>query len=220
VGAEVALERVDTQAPAWVENLTAPGDAREGAVRELHALLLRATRHEVRRRRSLLPRAGEEDIDGLAMQAADDATVAVLDRLHTFEGRSRFTTWAYKFAILHASVTVRRTAWQEREIPTEPEAWPWADAHPGPEHYAEASHLAGVVRKAVEDRLTPHQRAVFIALAVNAVPVDVMAERLATTRGALYKTLHDARNRLRAALVESGFDVPSTGDNMGGGQHV
>jgi RNA polymerase sigma-70 factor (ECF subfamily) len=216
VGAETAAPAVDSE--TWLDDLKASGDARDFAIRQLHALLLRAARHQVHRRRGLLPRAGQDDLDGLAMQAANDATIAVLDRLHTFEGRSRFTTWAYKFAILHASVTVRRAAWQHREIPTEPEAWPWSDDHvPGPAEYAESAQLADLIRAAVEERLTPHQRAVFVALAVNGVPVDVMAERLATTRGALYKTLHDARARLRAALVDSGFDVPSA---LGGGPHA
>jgi RNA polymerase sigma-70 factor (ECF subfamily) len=194
----------------WVEDLKATGNAKESAIRQLHALLLRATRYQVRKRRGMLPRSGTDELDGLAMQAANDATVAVLERLHTFEGRSRFTTWAYKFAILHASVTVRRAAWQHREIPTEPQAWPWNDDQlPGPAEYAESAQLASLVRSAVEERLTPHQRAIFVALAVNGVPVDVMAERLATTRGALYKTLHDARARIRLALAESGFDVPT-----------
>ena len=49
-------------------------------------------------------------------------------------------------------------------------------------------------------QLTPHQREVLVALAINGVPIDVLAERLDSTRGALYKTLHDARKALRAYL--------------------
>ena len=60
-------------------------------------------------------RAGE--LEDLAQQAADDALVAVLRQLGTFEGRSRFTTWAYKFGVLHAGVAVRRQAWRHREVP-------------------------------------------------------------------------------------------------------
>ena len=54
--------------------------------------------------------------------------------------------------------------------------------------------------------LTPHQRSVLIALALNGVPIDVLAERRNTTRGALYKTLHDARRKLRARLAEEGLE--------------
>ena len=45
---------------------------------------------------------------------------------------------------------------------------------------------------------------VFVALALNETPVDVLSEQLATTRGALYKTLHDARRKLRDRLVAEG----------------
>jgi RNA polymerase sigma-70 factor (ECF subfamily) len=61
------------------------------------------------------------------------------------------------------------------------------------------------VQHAIEDVLTPHQRLVLVALAVDGVPIDVLAERLGTTRGALYKTLHDARRKLRRHLAEAGL---------------
>src|SRR5581483_9228887 len=135
-----------------------------------------------------------------------DATIAVLSRLDSYAGRSRFTTWAFKFAIFHASVAVRRQAWRGREIPTDPHEWPYAvDTTVRPEHVAEGNELAAVVRSAIDERLTPHQRAVLIALAVNGVPIDVLAERLGSSRNALYKALHDARARLRDALIEQGF---------------
>jgi RNA polymerase sigma-70 factor (ECF subfamily) len=50
-----------------------------------------------------------------------------------------------------------------------------------------------------------HQRRVVISLLVYGVPIDVLAERLSTTRNALYKTLHDARKRLRGSLVAQGL---------------
>jgi hypothetical protein len=61
------------------------------------------------------------------------------------------------------------------------------------------------LRAAIAEALTPHQRRVLVALAVNGVPIDVLAERLNTNRGALYKTLHDARKKLRNHLDERGF---------------
>jgi len=57
--------------------------------------------------------------------------------------------------------------------------------------------------------LRRHQREVLVGLALNGVPIDVLAERLNTTRGALYKTLHDARRKLRADLSERGFTLDS-----------
>jgi RNA polymerase sigma-70 factor (ECF subfamily) len=146
-----------------------------------------------------------EDIDDLALQAADDALVAVLAKLDTYRGASRFTTWAYKFALLEAGVRVRRRAWQGREVVLEPESWPaFADQGASVERRQEATELLDALQRAVRDELTDHQRAVFGALALNDVPIDVLAERLDTTRGALYKTLHDARRKLRAGLAAAG----------------
>jgi RNA polymerase sigma-70 factor (ECF subfamily) len=48
---------------------------------------------------------------------------------------------------------------------------------------------------------------VLVALALNGVPIDVLAERLNSTRGALYKTLHDARRKLRKHLQERGLSL-------------
>ena len=144
------------------------------------------------------------------MQAADDALMAIMSKLHTFRGDSRFTTWAYKFALLEAGVKVRRRAWQGREVPLEFDGWAQLpDRHASPGADAETAELLAAVRDAIADALTPHQRAVLVAITLNDVPIDVLAERLATTRGALYKTLHDARRKLRARLADNGLDPDS-----------
>ena len=190
----------------WVDALTGEGVERDEALGDLHDLLLRAARFELGRRRAALSHVRGEDIDDLAMQAADDALVALLGKLHTYRGASRFTTWAYKFALLEAGVKVRRRAWQGREVVLEPESWPvLADLGPSVEQRREGAELLGALKSAVSEQLTPHQRAVFTALALNEVPIDVLSERLDTTRGALYKTLHDARRKLRAELTAGGF---------------
>jgi RNA polymerase sigma-70 factor (ECF subfamily) len=192
----------------WWTHLGDDGPAGEIALARLHALLVRASRHQVWRLRDLLDGADAEAIDDLAQQAADDAMVAVLRKLPTFEGRSRFTTWAYKFAVLHAGVAVRSQAWRHREVPL-PDTLPLADAGPSPTELTEASQLAHAVREAIARQLTPHQRRVVLALLVEDVPIDVLADRLGSSRNALYKALHDARQRLRAALVASGHLEPT-----------
>lgn len=192
-----------TEPDTWVEDLTSVGALREDALARLHALLLRASRHQVSRMRGALAGAGPDRLDELANQAADEAMVSLLSRLSTFEGRSRFTTWAYKFAILQASVEVRRQVWRDREVPLE-RTLLVRDDSASPEQYAEAAELAEAVRRAIEVALTPHQRDVAVALLVDEVAIDVLAERLGTTRNALYKTLHDARVRLRAHLTAGG----------------
>jgi RNA polymerase sigma-70 factor, ECF subfamily len=197
----------DAESLGWLEALTGTGRRHDEAVEALHALLLRAARFEVARRGG--GRSGE--LDDLATQAADDALMAVMRKLHTYRGESRFTTWAYKFALLEAAVKVRRRAWHGHEVPLEADGWArLADMRSSPETDAESAELIAAVCDGIAGALTPHQRTVLVALTLNDVPIDVLADRLGTTRGALYKTLHDARRKLRARLSERGLALEST----------
>ena len=198
---------------AWLAALRDSGPARERAIGSLHRLLLGAARFELSRRRSALAFVRGEELEDIATQAADDALMAVLAKLDDFRGASRFTTWAYKFALLEAGVRVRRRAWQDREVVLEPGGWEWFADRAGPVHEAlERAEVLEALRVAIEGSLTEHQRRVFVAVALNEVPIDVLADRLDTTRGALYKTLHDARRRLRATLAEQGLTVTAEED--------
>ena len=196
----------DPESREWLRALRASGAERDEAIARLHALLLRAARFEVGRRRATLPHLRGGDLDDIANQAADDALVSVLRRLDDFRGASRFSTWVYKFALYEAAVKLRKRAWQGREVPLEPERWELVSSSGlEPDAQAEQSELVGEVQAAIDGALTPHQRRVLMALAVNGVPIDVLAERLNTNRGALYKTLHDARRKLRGELEERGL---------------
>ena len=195
---------------AWLDALRASGREGDQAIARLYELLLRAARFEVSRRRAALAHVRGEELDDIATQAADDALVAVLAKLDAYRGDSRFTTWAYKFALLEAGVRLRRRAWQEREVVLEPEAWPlMADSGRSPDSRAETGELMQAIRHSINDCLTDRQRDVLVALTLNGVPLDVLAERLNTTRGTLYKTLHDARRKLRADLTRRGFTLDS-----------
>jgi RNA polymerase sigma-70 factor (ECF subfamily) len=189
----------------WVRALHSSGAEQAAALRELHALMIRAAGHQVWRMRSALPDPSPGTVDSLVNQAADEAMTALLGKLHTFEGRSRFTTWAFKFAILQAATEVRRVQWQHREVQLRDLDEPYASTHDSPELHAEGTDLSRAVTDAMREVLTPHQRRVAIALLVDGVPIDVVAQRLGTARGALYKTLHDVRVRLRAELTAKGY---------------
>jgi RNA polymerase sigma-70 factor (ECF subfamily) len=191
----------DADSERWIAALAGDGRTRDAAVERLHALLLRAARFELRRR------GVTADLEDLAVQSADDALLGILAKRHTYRGDSRFTTWAYKFVLLEAGVKARRRAWQSREVPLGDEGWAlMADRRHGPPADAEAAELLAAVRDAIDRALTPHQRTVLVAITLQDVPIDVLAERLGTTRGALYKTLHDARRRLRAQLRLQGLE--------------
>src|SRR5829696_7929831 len=180
---------LDDESRVWLRDLRSEGRTRDEAVARLHALLLRAARFECARRRPALPHLRGNDLDD-------------------FRGASRFTTWAYKFALLEAAVKLRKRSWQGREVPLEAETWSlFTSAGIEPDDQVERSELLMSVQQATADVLTPHQRRVLVALALNGVPIDVLAERLSTNRGALYKTLHDARRKLRKHLDAQGLSV-------------
>ena len=199
---------LDPESREWLRCLRAEGPLRDDAITRLHTLLLKAARFEVARRRPTLPHLRGNELDDIALEAADDALMSILARLDDFRGLSRFTTWVYKFALLEAAVKLRRRAWQGREVPLEPETWTLiSSAGLEPDQEAEQTELLSTVQRAIGEVLTPHQRRVLVALALNGVPIDVLAERLNTTRGALYKTLHDARRKLREHLSERGLSL-------------
>src|SRR3954466_3078303 len=152
----------------WLDALQGTGPVRHDAIARLHDLLLGAARFEINRRRAGLPHLRGNDFDDLAQQSADDALVAVLGKLGDFRGESRFTTWAYKFALLEAAVKVRRRAWQGREVPLEEEAWAmFADEGASVQRSAEGSELLRALREEIELALSPRQRQILIAIALN-----------------------------------------------------
>lgn len=198
----------DPVSQAWLTDLRAEGREKDEAVARLHQLLLRAARFECARRAPSLPHLRGADLDDLANQAADDALVSVLARLDDFRGASRFTTWVYKFALLETAVKLRKRSWQGREVPVDQEAWSgFASAAIGPDVQAHQNDLLRTLEHAIREILTPHQRQVLIALTLDDVPIDVLADRLRTTRGALYKTLHDARRKLRRHIEAQGISA-------------
>lgn len=198
----------DAESGLWLQRLRSEGVDREQALGDLRELLLKAARFEVHRRVSDLSYLRGGDYEDLAQQSADDALLAILSKLESFRGESRFTTWAYKFALLEAGTKLRRRAWQGREVSIEAEQWTLiADRASTPDVDAESGELMRAIQVAIEQELTPHQREILIACTLNGVPIDVLAERLNTTRGALYKTLHDARRKLRTVLAGQGLPI-------------
>ena len=196
---------LDSESRGWVEDLRSTGAARARALERLHRLLLTAARSEARRRRHLYPEIGGAELDDLCSQAADDATVAVTRKLDGYRGASRFTTWAYAFAVYEVSVKLRRHAWRGRSIPTADDDAVWERLTASTTaRQVESVDLLRALRLAVSEELSPRQRAVFVAVALNDVDIDVVAGELHSSRGAVYKVLHDARQKLRRRLERDG----------------
>ncbi|HVW46592.1 MAG TPA: sigma-70 family RNA polymerase sigma factor [Solirubrobacterales bacterium] len=196
----VAPPSLDSESARWLAALR--GSRREAAVAELHGRLRKIAGAEVSRRHGRIPFGGPE-LDDVVTAAADDATVAVLAKLDDFRGESRFTTWAAKFAILEVSNKVGRHLWRAGGVHLDPDAW---ERMPdrfglGPGREAETREVLAGLRRAVATELSERQRRVFEAIVLNEVPLDVLTVELDTNRNAIYKTLFDARRKLRAALV-------------------
>jgi RNA polymerase sigma-70 factor (ECF subfamily) len=198
--------RLDPDSDQWVQVLSGAGPQREAALARLHDLLLRIARGELQRRGSRLRLTGPE-LDDLAYQAAADALLAIVAKLGQFRGESKFTTWAYKFVILEVSAKIGRHFWTNPGVPMDVEDWERLPDRFGldPARETERRELAGAVRRAVDEHLTPRQRQIFVAIVLNGVPMDALVGELGTTRNAIYKTMFDARRKLRDALAAQGY---------------
>ena len=141
----------------------------------------------------------------MCVQAANDALMAVLAKLDAYRGTARFTTWACKFAIFEASSRLRRHTWRQRKIEIDATVWDrLPDQAPPALQRLENDQVIVALHQAVDEHLTERQRLIFQSVTLDDVPIDVLAERLGTSRGAIYKMLHDARAKLRRALTVSG----------------
>jgi RNA polymerase sigma-70 factor (ECF subfamily) len=200
------LTRLDPESAEWVRTLCGRGREREAAVVRLHELLLRVARGEVRRRSGLLRTDGPE-LDDLAYQAAADALLAITGKIAQFRGESRFTTWAYKFVIFEVSSKIGRHFWRRPHVPLEAQEWERLPDRFGlePARESEWRDLVAALRRAVETELTERQRRVFVEIVLNGVPLDALVAKLGSNRNAIYKTMFDARRKLRVALAAHGY---------------
>ena len=192
---------LDPESRAWLDALRSEGASHEEAVQRLHTLLLKAARFRVGRCATWQRLRGEA-VDDVAGEAADDALVTILAHLDDFRGASRFTTWARRIALVEASLALRRRIWKGRELPMDDDSWPpTAVAVGGPDEEVERLELLHAVHGAVDEVLTDWQREVFLAVALNGASIEAVAAARGTTRGAVYKALHDARRKLRERVL-------------------
>jgi RNA polymerase sigma-70 factor, ECF subfamily len=199
---------LDPDSRRWVEQLRVGHPRYQQTVARFHDELKRIALYELSRRRGQLRSISGPEFDDLAQQAADDALVNVLGRLDEFRGLSRFTIWAYKFVMFEVSAKVSRHPWRREPPHVQELAW---DRLPDqmairPEDRLEQRAQLDALSRAIRE-LTDRQREVFVAVALNEVPIDVVAIKLGTNRNAVYKNLFDARRRLRATMAAAGHPV-------------
>ncbi len=201
---------MDSSSRQWLDGLAASGHDHERCVAALHALLLRVARYEVSRRAGSLQLRGTE-LEDIAQQASDDALMAIRSKVASFRGDSRFTTWAYKFVMFEVSTKMGRHFWRHRHASMDADNWvelPDLGAV-APDKRTEDREIFAALRRAIDQDLTPLQKKVFVAVALNEVPMDAMARELGSNRNAVYKVLFDARRKLRESLAAAGYERPT-----------
>ncbi|MBR7827197.1 sigma-70 family RNA polymerase sigma factor [Actinospica sp. MGRD01-02] len=205
---EELVAALDAESAEWVAALTGPAAERAQREARLHGMLVRVALHELGRRRTTSPWLAGVELEDLAHQAAADAMLAILRKLGTFRGESRFTTWAYRFVILEVSAKLGRHYWRVHPpVALEAEAWERLPDRFGldPAEHVQRAELVRAMGRAVDETLTAHQRRLFTAIVLEGTPLDALAVRLGTNRNAIYKTVFDARRKIRAYLVANGY---------------
>lgn len=198
----------------WVLDLQS-AERQAEALDDLRARLQRSILYYLSQERSDLRDLALSEIEEMARDLAQDATLRVLDNLDAFRGESRFTTWANKIAIRVAISEMRRARYRDFSLETitadndfvSATANLVGEAPPNPETAAERGDVMTILEEALRTALTPRQYQALVAVALNNVPMDTVAEQLGTNRNALYKLIHDARRKLKAHLEEQGLSI-------------
>jgi RNA polymerase sigma-70 factor (ECF subfamily) len=208
------LDRTNEQ---WLSDLTGPPDKQSPALEDLRERLQRGIYYYLSRERSDLAGLSSSEITQMAEDLAQDATLRVMENLDSFRGDSRFTTWATKIAVRVAISDLRRARYRDfslDDLTADGDLMPSTTANSvtgtpehTPEDQTERDDVMQKISAALKSALTERQYQALVAVALQDVPLEVVAERMGTNRNALYKLLHDARRKLRAYLETEGLST-------------
>jgi RNA polymerase sigma factor (sigma-70 family) len=207
---------IDRTNEQWLAELTGPADVQASAIEDLRQRLQRGIFYYLSRERSDLSHLSNQEITQMAEDLAQDATLRVMENMDSFRGDSRFTTWATKIAVRVAISDLRRARYKDfslDDLTADGDLLPASATGvnstpiPNPEDATERADVMVKISKALEEVLTERQYQALSAVALQGVPLDIVAERMGTNRNALYKLLHDARRKLRAYLETQGLST-------------
>ena len=193
----------------WLSDLRAAGPVHTEAITDLRAILVSGLK------RGLLSRVNTSapEFHTQAEDFAQEAVLRILDKLDTFAGRSRFTTWAHKVAVSIALSELRRKRWQDASLDAMTETEDgnvfipsfMADPGPAPEIITARNDMLQQVNRVIDEGLTEKQRTVLIASIIKGQSTNEVAAMMDMKPNAVYKLLHDARVRLKKRLEEHGL---------------
>lgn len=154
----------------------------------------------------------DTDLETQVDDFVQDSVLRILDKMDTFRGESKFTTWAQKVAVRVAFTEMRRQRWKDISIedlmPEDSGDFTplvLSDPSPDPEKRASQTNMLEMVDEMLRNDLTDRQRTALMAIMHGGMPLDELAQRMDTNRNALYKLLHDARKQMRSRLIEKGL---------------
>jgi RNA polymerase sigma-70 factor (ECF subfamily) len=199
----------------WLDALGSPGPERDRALEELRALLVRGLNYALRGWR----RTAGRDFEALSEDFTQEALLRILDNLDTFEGRSRFTTWAHKIAVRVALTELRRKRWEDvsldKLVTEDGVESTMSSEEAGPETEAVRTDMLVWMKHVMMEELTEKQRKAIAAIAFGGMPLEEVARRMDTNRNALYKLIHDGRVRLKRRLAREGMNPQDILASMG-----
>ncbi|MCJ7718143.1 MAG: sigma-70 family RNA polymerase sigma factor [Anaerolineales bacterium] len=187
----------------WLEDLRGPDQGL--AIEDLRKVLRRGLIYTLSSRI-------KTDLEAQVDDFTQDAILRILDKLDTFRGESRFTTWAQKVAVRVAFTELRRQRWKDISLedlmPEDSGDFTplvLADPSPDPEKLTTQALLTEMIETMLNEGLTERQRTAMLAIMKGGMPIEEVAKRMDTNRNALYKLLHDARKQMREQLLEKGL---------------
>jgi len=200
----------------WLADLQGESAAQAAALNDLRKRLKRSIYYYLSQERSDLRTLAGQELEQMAEDLAQDATLRVMDNLGNFRGESRFTTWANKIAVRLAISDLRRARYKDFSLDELTAEGDWlpdssgavtATPSPTPEKATERDDVLQKIDDSLREALTERQYQALVAIALHGVPMDIVAERMDTNRNALYKLIHDARRKLRAHLESQGLSL-------------
>jgi len=187
----------------WLSDLR--GDNQDQAIEDLRRVLTRGLIYALSSRI-------QTDLETQVDDFVQDAVLRILDKMDTFRGESKFTTWAQKVAVRVAFTELRRQRWKDISIedlmPEDSGDFTplvLSDPSPDPEQRASQTMMLEMVDEMLKTDLTERQRTALMAVMHGGMPLEEVARRMDTNRNALYKLLHDARKQMRSRLIEKGL---------------
>jgi len=199
------VERTNEQ---WIKDLRSSGSAKDAALKDLRSTIRSGLPYSLSK--WLTP--SDPNFDSLADEAVQESLLRVLDHLESFEGRSKFTTWAHKIAVRVALTELRRKRWKDVSLDALAEGDDglsgfdrFAAAATNPDLAAEQVDIMARIQQVIKDDLSEKQRTALLAISVHGMPIEEVAHRMNMKRNALYKLLHDARLRLKKSMAKDGL---------------